>query len=161
MPNITHYTPVDLSSTHATDLLHASVLIQDALCSVTSITFDKDKNTFSILLNRFCWEMCDHFDHHDSFFRVHSSLIINNVQAVFKRNYHQSSEVRNLNLLTVSLIASDAEQSVRLLFSGDMEIDLKISKLDVSLKDFGHPWPTHNKPIHLHEHMDELMGMQA
>jgi hypothetical protein len=61
-----------------------------------------------------------------------------------------------LNLLTL-LFKSVAEQesspSLRLLFSGGMEIDLKIDELFVKIHDFQHPWPTQKQPIHIHDHM--------
>ncbi len=156
MTDIHHYTALRLIAEDETHVLALASHVQDGLFPITSMTFDSNTNTFTCLINRFCWEMCDHFDHHQSYFRVHCGLTIRHATNVYKRNFHQKSAERVLNLLTISVIQNEGGYSIRLLFSGDREIDIQVTQIKCVLNDFQHPWPTKTKPAHWHEHIEEL-----
>lgn len=161
MSDLHHYKPLKLIAEDVDHLLHFSSHLQDGLFPVTSMTFDPTRNSFSCLINRFCWEMNEHFDHHESYFRVHSGLTFHHVTNVFKRNFHQKHPIRVLNLLMLNAEKSeqseqsDDQYSIRMLFSGDVEIDLQASAIHCMMRDFQHPWPTKSRPMHWHEHMEE------
>lgn len=155
MSDLDHYKPLKLLAEDIEHLLHCSTHLQDGLMPVTSMTFEPENETFSCLINRFCWEMNEHFDHHERYFRVHCGLTFKNVKHVFKRNFHQKHPIRVLNLLMLTAQKEADMYSVRMLFSGDMEIDLHVTDIHCMLKDFQHPWPTEKRPIHWHEHMEE------
>lgn len=152
-----HYKPLVI--THKTwdePLHHISTLTQDSLCSITSMEYKVEDHAFTFLLNRFCWELCDSYDALKTYYRVHSAFTIKNVSAVKKKNFRQNDAVRMLNLLYVSFELEENIQSVRFVFSGHIELDVQITECDISLNDYGHPWPTHNKPIHIHEHIESM-----
>lgn len=156
MSDLHHYTALKLIAEDTAHFLPFSTHLQDGLMPITSMTFDPDAGLFTCLVNRFCWEMCDHFDHHKSYFRVHSGLTIRHATHVYKRNFHQKHPERIVNLLTITAAQNENGYSIRLLFSGDREIDIQVSKIECLLRDFHHPWPTATKPQHWHEHVDEL-----
>ena len=136
-----------------------SALTQDSLCNVTSMHFYAEKEVFSLRLNRFCWELLDNEDELDSYYRVHCTMSFHGVKQVQKRNFSQYGQVRSLNLLSVIYPDQDGsdQNRVRLLFSGDMDLEIVLDESGyIQANDFGHPWPTHNKPIHLHEHFEEI-----
>ncbi len=154
-----HYKPLHLkiNTNETLDLL--STLTQDALCNVTSMHFYADKEIFSLRLNRFCWELIENKEALQSYFRVHSTLSFHGVKHAQKRNFTQCGQVRSLNLLSVMYHQTQTEQKrIRLLFSGDMDLDIILDETGyVQANDFGHPWPTHNMPIHLHDHFEQLI----
>ena len=155
MSDLHHYTPLKLVADDIEHLLHFSTHLQDGLFPVTSMTFDPNENSFTCLINRFCWEMTEHFDHHDNYFRVHSGLTFRHVNSVYKRNFHQKHPIRVLNLLMLSAEKTEEDYSIRMLFSGDIEIDLKVAQIQCMMRDFQHPWPTKSRPMHWHEHVEE------
>ncbi|MES2253379.1 MAG: DUF2948 family protein [Pseudomonadota bacterium] len=155
MSDLHLYKPLKLIAEDIDHLVHFSTYLQDGLFPITSMTFDPAKNSFSCLTNRFCWEMNEHFDHHENFFRVHSGLTFHHVTNVFKRNFHQKHPIRVLNLLMLSAEKSEDKYSIRMLFSGDIEIDLQASAIQCMMSDFQHPWPTKSRPMHWHEHVEE------
>ncbi len=157
MTDIAHYKPLTLRAHDAEDLELFSTYLQDGIVPITSMSFDAKEGLFTCLVNRFCWELVQHFDLHESYYRVHSGLTFKNVTSVSRRNFDQNHHERTLNLLMISLIVkSEGDYSVRLLFSGDRELDIFVSSPTCIMHDFHHPWPTKKKPMHIHEHIEEL-----
>jgi hypothetical protein len=132
------YNVLKLKAIDEEDLRICSTYLQDSICPVSSMEFED--NCFSILANRFCWEVTDQT------IRVHCGVLFHGVKSVQKRNFHQKGHERVLNLLMISYESSD--QSIRLLFSGDREIRLECDSICLYLKDFDHPWPAKRKPMH-------------
>jgi hypothetical protein len=158
---LNHYHPLKIKVDDVYDLSLLSAYLQDALAPITSMHFDEQTHTFTCLLNRFCWELVDHYEHHQTYYRVHTGVTFKNVQSVCKRNFHQSHPERTLNLLTFSFSQDENGLSIRLLFSGDREIDLSVSQTLCLVHDFHVPWPTSKKPVHIHEHIEELSQKSA
>ncbi len=179
MSDLEHYKALKLVADDGDHLVHFSTFLQDGLCPKTSMNFDPENHTFSLLVNRFCWEMTEHSHLHDEhYFRVHCGLKFFHVSNVYKRNFHQSSRNRVLNLLSIQIDEREEEKqtegqieerikgrikeqneaiSIRLLFSGDREIDIQVLAIESTLADFHHPWPTKKKPMHIHEHLEEYV----
>jgi len=132
------YTALKLKAVDVEDLRICSSYLQDSLCPVSSMEFSD--SCFSILANRFCWEV------ESSLLRVHCGVLFHGVHSVYKRNFHQKGHERVLNLLMLSHNEDDG--FVRLLFSGDREIRLECEDICLYMKDFDNPWPARRRPLH-------------
>ena len=136
-----------LSALDSDDLAVISAAVQDSLVAVRDCAFFQDERRFVLLLNRFRWEADPTVELPYS--RTHSALVFNEVKAVRHHNIPLGDPDRMLELLAVSLEASDgAGPSVTLSFAADRAIRLEISRLACHLGDVGEPWPTPWKPAH-------------
>lgn len=157
MSNPLYYVPLFVGIRQADDLAYISAMTQDSLCPITGMHFYESDEKFTLLLHRFCWELEEHMQELTSYYRVHSALSFQGVKRVMKRNFHQASEIRMLNLLSISYRIQKDESVFSLLFSGDMEISITCREFNCLVKDYESPWPTHSKPIHMHDHVNEIM----
>jgi hypothetical protein len=80
------------------------------------------------------------------------------VQNVQRHGFDQHGDVRTLNLLTIDAKhpQNTDEGHALMHFSDGGSIKVDFDKLHCKLGDMHEPWPTRNKPIHIHEHLENL-----
>lgn len=137
-----------------TDLHHAAEQLRDGLCPIIAMVHEKE--SFTLLINRFCWNHEDKSNEKDLYYRSHVGLLFRHVEKVQRKGFNQHSEERILNLLHIHLKKNSQDTWAHLVFSKNCEIRLKIKKLEAYLSDLHDPWPTNSKPIHIHEHLEEI-----
>ncbi len=152
--------PLKLHAVDEEDLHIISSYLQDALFPLSSMHVDYDQGTFSCLLNRFCWEHEEDHKTHGFYYRIHTGVLIKNIQAVHTRNFDHQSPHRVMNLLALKTQASDnGGVFLSFLFAHDKEIRLEVSALNLWMNDVESPWPTKKKPIHIHEHLEAAYSL--
>jgi hypothetical protein len=132
-----------LSALDAGDLEVISAAVQDSLVAVQDCAFFADEKRFVLLLNRFCWEADATIE--TAYWRTHSALVFNEVNAVDHHDIPRDKPDRLLDLLSVVL---ENDRSVILRFAAGRTIRLEIGRLACHLGDVGEPWPTPWKPAH-------------
>jgi hypothetical protein len=132
-----------LSALDADDLGVISAAIQDSLVAVRDCAYFAGEKRFVLLLNRFCWEADPGIE--TRFWRTHSALVFNEVNAVHHHAIPLNEPDRVLELLSVGL---ENDRSALLRFAADRAIRLEIGRLACHLGDVGEPWPTPWKPAH-------------
>ncbi len=146
--------PLKLIAKDIEDLQILAAHPQDAILPLMSMQYDPETKTFRALANRFCWEH-ERVDHEGAplYHRVHSGLEIHNVERVLHKGIDFERNDQNYNLLTMH---GENEGAIHLVFSGGPEIRLETNDIHLHLGDVQHPWPTRQKPKHIHEHFEEL-----
>lgn len=140
------YEPLRIIATDKEDLDIILSLLQDSLIPVVSIAYDKEKQTLTMLANRFCWEVPEEdADSKPVYLRCHAGLLFRNVQFVQEKNIDQKDTARVLSFLMGSI----TDEHVYLIFSDDACIRLSLNELDISFADIDEPWTTRSKPEHL------------
>ena len=137
------------------DLEVVSSLLQDALVGNADLRFEKSKNSFLFVANRFCWESATKISKDKNYYRVLSGVNIQNVTSVKHQNltqYKESNPALFYNLLTIEYDSDRNE--VTLVFSKKVSVRLTISKLDIFLRDIAEPYPT----IQIHNHFAQVNG---
>jgi Protein of unknown function (DUF2948) len=132
-----------LSALDADDLGVISAAIQDSLVAVRDCAYFAGEKRFVLLLNRFCWEADP--DVESRYWRTHSALVFNAVNAVHHHAIPLKEPDRVLELLS---LAAENERSVTVRFAAGRAIRLEIDRLACHLGDVGEPWPTPWKPAH-------------
>ena len=146
---------IKMRALDANDLNHMAEQLRDGLCPMVSMVHEKE--SFTLLVNRFCWNHEDKHQGEALHYRSHVGLLFRYVKKVQRKGFEQHSEDRILNLLHIHVKEEDGTW-IHLIFSKDHEIRLKVEKLEAYLSDLHDPWPTRSKPIHLHEHVEEMVA---
>ena len=131
------------------DLEVASSLLQDALVGNADLCFEKSKNRFLFVANRFCWEAATKISKDKSYYRVLSGVNIQNVTSVKHQNlthYNDENSTLFYNLLTIEYDSDNNE--VMLVFSENVSVKLIVSELDIFIRDIAEPYPTTQIPNH-------------
>ena len=118
------------------DLDIISALVQDGLLKKANIRWIKKRRRFSLLINRFRWEQvtkemrktvpCD---------RVQTVLTFDGVLRVLSLGVENALENQILSLLRIEFVAKEICDEIKLVFSGNIIIRLKIEFLRVALRD--------------------------
>ena len=132
-----------LSAVDADDLGVISAAVQDSLVAVRDCAYLAGEKRFVLLLNRFRWEADPGIE--AKYWRTHSALVFNEVNAVHHHAIPLKEPDRVLELLSV---VAENERSVTLRFAAGRAIRLEIGRLACHLGDVGEPWPTPWKPAH-------------
>jgi hypothetical protein len=150
------FVPLRLLANDIEDLGILAAHLQDAMLPLTSMVYDPEKATFTLLANRFCWEHPP-IDHEGAplYHRVHCGLFFRNVDKVHHRGFQRKGKTRILNLLTLQAKKNEA---IHLICSGSKEIRVETKNLHCQLGDLHAPWPTRKKPTHIYEHIEALQG---
>jgi hypothetical protein len=147
------FKPLRLLAKDLEDLQILVAHLQDALMPLTTMVYDRSSKTFTLLANRHCWEHPPQVhEGQDLHHRVHSGVCFREVQGVHHKGFHHHGPVRQLNFLTA--LHKAQENYLHLVFSAGHEIRLAIDKIHCHLGDIDYPWPTRNKPMHIHEHVE-------
>jgi hypothetical protein len=133
-----------LSALDADDLGVISAAVQDSLVAVRDCAWFAGEKRFVLLLNRFRWEADPSVE--AKYWRTHSALVFNQVNAVHHHRVPLKQPDRVLELLSVT---AENDRSVTVRFAADRAIRLEIDRLACHLGDVGEPWPTPWKPAHL------------
>ncbi|MFK7871531.1 MAG: DUF2948 family protein [Roseobacter sp.] len=142
-------TPLYLGAMDATDLEVLSSLAQDAIFPITEMKYDRAKQTFAMLLNRFRWEEGPARKMAPE--RVQSVLLFENVGTVASQGVDRSDKDTVLSLLSVTFEEDDAPSGhIVLTLAGDGAIRLGVEALQASLKDVTKPYlaPSKQAPKH-------------
>ena len=137
-----------LLATSDEDLRVVAAHLQDAIVSVRDIANLKKNRIFLIQLNRFMWE-----DIEKGVFRknkrIRTVLKFDNVIGVLSKNINTIENKSFLDFLTIeSNLLPDKSYEIKLIFSGDAVIKIKVEVIDVTLDDQGSPWESKNQPKH-------------
>ena len=130
------------------DLRVISAHLQDAIVSPSDIAHLKKSRIFLIQLNRFMWE-----DVEKGVFRknkrIRTILKFDNVVGVYSKNINSKNKERFLDFLAIETnILPDKYYEIKLIFSGDSVIKIRLEVIEVTLDDQGSPWDSKTKPKH-------------
>ncbi len=137
-----------LLATSDGDLRVMAAHLQDAIVSVQDIANLKKSRIFLIQLNRFMWE-----DVEKGVFRknkrIRTVLKFDNVISVLSKNINIKNGKKFLDFLTIeSNLLLDKSYEIKLIFSGDSVIKIKVEVIDSTLDDQGSPWESKTQPKH-------------
>jgi hypothetical protein len=130
------------------DLRVIAAHLQDSIVSPKDIVNLKKNRIFLIQLNRFMWE-----DVEKGVFRknkrIRTILKFDNVICALSKNINTKKDKNFLDFLTIeSSLLPDKSYEIKLIFSGDAVIKIKVEVIDVTLDDQGSPWESKTKPKH-------------
>ena len=137
-----------LLATSDEDIKVIAAHLQDAIVSVKDIANLKKNRIFLIQLNRFMWE-----DVEKGVFRknkrIRTVLKFDNTISVLSKNINSNDDKNFLDFLTIETnLLIDKSYEIKLIFSGDAVIKIKVEVIDVTLDDQGSPWETKTQPKH-------------
>jgi hypothetical protein len=151
-----------LRARDAEDLQIIAACLQDALVSVSDMTFLPAAHRFAMVLNRFRWETAPTdapaaakdqpepgrdavFDAAAPLFeRRHCGLCFDRVRTVHTRGIDRRARGRILELLTIQA----KEGRVTLLFAENAAVMLEVDAIRCHMEDLGEGWPTRWRPRH-------------
>ena len=118
-----------------------SALLQDSIMPVIEMNYNKIEKQFVVITSRFDSDQknTDGFSN-----RILSGLCFFNVEKISKRNFPSLKSEQILNFLT--LIRNN--ESINIVFSGDIELKLFGKKIYLRLDDLNKEWPTIFIPNH-------------
>ena len=137
-----------LLATSNEDLRVVAAHLQDAIVSTQDIANLKQNRIFLVQLNRFMWE-----DVEKGIFRknkrIRTVLKFDNVTSVLSKNINTKRDRKFLDFLTIeSNVLLDKSYEIKLIFSGNAVIKIKVEVIDVTLDDQGSPWESKTQPKH-------------
>lgn len=147
-----HIKKIIMKANSEQTLHHIAEQLRDGLCPIASMIFEK--NTFSLLVNRFCWNHEDQKDKNVIYFRAHLGLLFKNVTKVTCKGFKNTEKWKILNLLHINTTKQNNEFVIDLLFSNHCDIRIHVSEIEVFTRDLHEAWPTLKKPTHIHEHLE-------
>ena len=137
--------PLRLLAADADDLQVISAALQDAVCVLGDIRFEKGPRRLTIAFNRFRWEA----GRKQGGERVRSALQLGGVQEVKSRKLRRDAPKAVVSLLAVGFEPGEAPGgTVVFSFAGDGELRATVECLDAVLADLSQPWPSPNRPAH-------------
>ncbi len=129
----------------AEDLKVISAALQDAVCAIGDIHFEKGPRRLTVALNRFRWEAAGKRGGE----RVRAALQLGGVLDVKAKRLRRDAPKAVLSLLAVSFEPGEAPGGVvSLTFAGGGELRAEVECIDAVLADVSRPWPTRNRPAH-------------
>lgn len=144
--------PLNLGALDSADLEVVSTLAQDAVFSISDVTWRAGERRFALLVNRFRWEDREAAETRGrAVERVRALLVFDNVLGVAAQGVNQSEADLVLSLMSVAFEAGDdGTGEVILTLSGDGAVRLSVEALDVTLKDVTQPYaaPSRKVPDH-------------
>ncbi|MGC6512596.1 MAG: DUF2948 family protein [Parvibaculales bacterium] len=141
--------PLHLWAQDTEDLVVISATLQDAVLKADDMSFDKGRRVFALVANRYCWEQGQTEKK-----RTRCGVHFENVLAVRSKNISQKSD-QPLALLAVIFDPDEKEANtpspegiIRLMFSGDAEMNLHVEGLKVVMQDVTGQWAARSTPNH-------------
>lgn len=134
--------PLALRAGDEADLTVLATLTQDAVLSVSDITYDRRSRQFALLLNRFRWEDAEAARAANRpFERVRSLLAVGDVMQVRHDGIDRSDPATILSLLDIAWQpGADGTGILMLNFAGDGTIAIEVEALSVDLRDVTRPY---------------------
>jgi hypothetical protein len=141
-------TNLKLLATSEKDLRVIAAHLQDSIVIPKDTANLKKNRIFLIQLNRFMWE-----DVEKGVFRknkrIRTVLKFDNVISILSKNIDTKNRKRFLDFLTIECsLLPDKSYEIKLIFSGDSIIKIKVELIDVTLDDQGTPWESKTEPKH-------------
>jgi hypothetical protein len=137
---------LNLLADEAEDLKVISAALQDAVCTIGDIRFDKPSRQLTVALNRFRWETAGVRQGGE---RVRAGLQLGGVLDVKAKSLRRDAPKAVLALLAVSFEPGEAPAgTIRLSFAGGGELKVEVECIDAILADVSRPWPTRRRPAH-------------
>ncbi len=146
---------VKLFGNSLNDLRIISALCQDSVGNMEHMHRSKKGKSFSILLNRFRWELLNQEkSERIKTFRIPSVLFFRWVLSVKSKRLKTASFNEKFSLLGIDYKNFNGSKGLILIFSGGAEILIEVEYLEVFLKDIGSTYsavsgkiPRHNNLI--------------
>jgi hypothetical protein len=144
--------PLYIGAIDPADIEVMSAFLQDAVVPVSEMKWRRQHRQLAVLLNRFRWEDRDHAQQQKRpVERVQSLFVIDHVRHIASIGIDRSAPRAVLALLSLSYHEVEgASEEVQLTFSGSAAIKIKISALEISLRDVTKPYiaPSGQIPTH-------------
>jgi hypothetical protein len=145
--NEAHDHCLKLKAVDQDDLHVIAACLQDALIPLSEMAFLKDERRFLAAFTRFRRE--DTRDGEPELMQCQCVLNVEGVEAVRYRGIDPHLGRVRLELLTILPEPDpDGGVAITLLFAGDAAIQLRTTKIDARLQDFGDCWPARAVPRH-------------
>ena len=129
------------------DLNVFSAYLQDSVIVANDIKFLPKTKKLICVFNRFMWE-----DVEKGIFRgnkrIRSALVFDNVLMVKSKGINPKKKTKILEFLAIKTEIKNNYFDIRLIFSGDSILLVKVEEIESSLEDFGETWETNYKPKH-------------
>ena len=134
---------LQLAALDVEDLAVISAHMQDAVLLVGGMSFNRRRQQFALVANRFAW------DEAETRQRRRTGLHFDRVRAVKTLNIRGAEKDAVLSLLAITFSESDSPSGeVLLTFSGGGTVRLDVECLECQLKDLGPAWSTVSMPQH-------------
>ena len=138
-------TALTLLADDAEDLKVISAALQDAVCTIGDIAFEKASRKLTVAVNRFRWEAGAKRGGE----RVRAGLQLGGVLDLKARRLRRDAPKAILSLLSVSFEPGEAPGGVvSLTFAGGGELRAEVECIDAVLADISRPWSTPRRPTH-------------
>jgi hypothetical protein len=129
------------------DLNVFSAYLQDSVIVANDIKFLPKTKKLICVFNRFMWE-----DAEKGIFRgnkrIRCALVFDNVLMVKSKGINPKKKTKILEFLAIKTEIKNNYFDIRLIFSGDSILLVKVEEIESSLEDFGKTWETNYKPKH-------------
>ncbi len=123
-----------------------SAALQDAVCAIGDIRFEKASRRLTVSLNRFRWEAAAGDKGGE---RVRSGLQLGGVLDVKAKKLRRDAPKAILSLMALSFEPGEAPGGViSLAFAGGGELKVEVECLDAVLADVSRPWSTPSRAAH-------------
>ena len=127
---------LSLLAVNKSDLNIISTLVQDAVLKVNNIRWIKKRCRFSMLINRFRWELVSNeFQETIPSSRSHSMLAFDGVLKVLSSGLEHALDKEILSILRIELIKKKHFNEIKLFFSGNTLIKFEVEFIQVFLQD--------------------------
>jgi len=140
------YKKILLRANDGQDLTIIAGLIQDSILQLSEVKYDDKKQNLVLILNRFCWEV--NAENKQPYIRTHSILNFQNVINISSTNIDMKQDRMYALLSAIPSNDSDNNINIFLSLAGGSVIRLKVSKINITIKDVGDCWETNNRPHH-------------
>ena len=141
-----NYKKILLKAKDGQDLAVIAGLIQDSILQLSEVKYDEKKQNLVLILNRFCWEM--NLKNEKPYIRTHSILNFQNVVNISSTNIDMKQDRMYSLLSVIPSNDNDDDINIFLSFAGNGIIRVKVSKINITIKDVGDYWETNNRPHH-------------
>ena len=136
---------LQLLAADAEDLKVLSAALQDAVCAIGDIRFERGPRRLTIAFNRVRWEAAAA----KTTERVRSALQLGGALEVKARRLKRDAPKAILSLLSVGFEPGEAPGGViAFAFAGGGELKVTVECIDAVLADLSRPWPARRRPTH-------------
>ena len=135
-----NYKQILLKAKDGQDLAVIAGLIQDSILQLSEVKYDEKNKNLVLILNRFCWEV--NSENEKPYIRTHSILNFQNVLNISSTNIDMKQDRMYSLLSAIPSNDNDNNVNIFLSFAGGGIIRVKVSKINITVKDVGDYWET-------------------
>lgn len=136
---------MQLRAEDAEDLKVLSAAVQDAVCTIGDIQYEKAGRRLTVALNRFRWEAGGETIGE----RVRAAIQFGGVLDLKAKKLRRDAPKAVLSLLAISFEPGEAPGGViQLAFAGGGELRADVECIDAVMADISPPWPARRRPAH-------------